>query len=59
MDYAENGWLNMVGGCCGSTPAHIRVIAEAVSDNPPRTRPRVAHYSRLSGLEPLVAPAGQ
>ncbi|HEV7999731.1 MAG TPA: homocysteine S-methyltransferase family protein, partial [Planctomycetaceae bacterium] len=53
-EFAENGWLNIVGGCCGTTPAHIRVIADAVQDLPPRQRPRVAHYSRFSGLEPLT-----
>ncbi len=53
-EFAENGWLNIVGGCCGTTPAHIRVIADAVQDLPPRVRPRVAHYSRFSGLEPLT-----
>src|SRR5580692_6015306 len=53
-EFAENGWLNIVGGCCGTTPAHIRVIADAVQELPPRVRPRVAHYSRFSGLEPLT-----
>ena len=53
-EFAENGWLNIVGGCCGTTPAHIRAIAEAVADKPPRRRPRVEPLTRLSGLEPLV-----
>ena len=35
-EWARNGWLNMVGGCCGTTPDHIRAIAEAVRDCPPR-----------------------
>ena len=34
--WAQNGWLNIVGGCCGTTPDHIRAIAEAVRDCPPR-----------------------
>jgi len=38
-DWARNGWLNIVGGCCGTTPDHIRAIAEAVQDCPPRARP--------------------
>ena len=38
-DWARNGWLNIVGGCCGTTPDHIRAIAEAVRDCPPRARP--------------------
>ncbi|MEX2559904.1 MAG: homocysteine S-methyltransferase family protein, partial [Pirellulales bacterium] len=53
-EYAENGWLNIVGGCCGSTPDHIRAIAAAVSDRPPRLRARPQPLSRYSGLEPLT-----
>jgi 5-methyltetrahydrofolate--homocysteine methyltransferase len=53
-EFAANGWLNIVGGCCGSTPAHIRAIREAVSDLPPRVPPTIERYSRFSGLEPLV-----
>jgi len=53
-EFAANGWLNIVGGCCGSTPAHIRAIHEAVKDFPPRVPPQVDRYSRFSGLEPLV-----
>jgi 5-methyltetrahydrofolate--homocysteine methyltransferase len=53
-EFARNGWLNMVGGCCGSTPAHIAAIAEAVRTTPPRIRPAPATAMRLSGLEKLV-----
>ncbi|MBI2823463.1 MAG: methionine synthase [Planctomycetia bacterium] len=53
-EYAANGWLNLVGGCCGSTPAHIRAIAEAVRDKPARRRPKLPALTRLSGLEPLA-----
>jgi 5-methyltetrahydrofolate--homocysteine methyltransferase len=53
-DYAKAGWINMVGGCCGSTPAHIRAIADAVRGLPPRVPPRLEPQLRLSGLEPLV-----
>ena len=53
-EYAANGWLNIVGGCCGTTPAHIRAIAEAVRPFKPRAIPIVPGYSRLSGLEALV-----
>jgi 5-methyltetrahydrofolate--homocysteine methyltransferase len=53
-EFAENGWLNLVGGCCGTTPEHIRRIAEAVGDLPPRRVPEVERQTRLSGLEPLV-----
>jgi 5-methyltetrahydrofolate--homocysteine methyltransferase len=52
--FAERGWLNIVGGCCGSTPDHIRAIAEAVRDKQPRTRPHRSRYTTFSGLEPLV-----
>jgi len=52
-DFAANGWLNFVGGCCGSTPAHIRAIVEAVRGLAPRVPPEVAPYLRLSGLEAL------
>jgi 5-methyltetrahydrofolate--homocysteine methyltransferase len=53
-EFAENGWLNVVGGCCGTTPEHIRVIAEGMESIAPRPRPSIPGYSRLSGLEPLT-----
>ena len=53
-EFARNGWLNMVGGCCGTTPAHITAIAEAVAACAPRHIPEVEPHLRLSGLEPLV-----
>ena len=53
-EWARNGWLNIVGGCCGTTPAHIKAIAEAVQGCPPRVVPAVEPYTRLSGLEPLT-----
>jgi 5-methyltetrahydrofolate--homocysteine methyltransferase len=53
-DFASNGWLNMVGGCCGSTPAHISAIARAVSAFPPRRPQGHPAAMRLSGLERLV-----
>ena len=53
-EFAENGWLNVVGGCCGTTPEHIRVIAEGMESISPRVRPSIPGYSRLSGLEPLT-----
>jgi 5-methyltetrahydrofolate--homocysteine methyltransferase len=52
-DFAAQGWLNLVGGCCGSTPAHIAAIAEAVRKSPPRAIPTHESAMRLSGLEPL------
>ena len=51
--YAESGFLNVAGGCCGTTPAHIRAIAGSVNGLPPRQVPQAAPLCRLSGLEPL------
>ncbi len=53
-EFALNGWLNLVGGCCGSTPAHIAAIAKAVRAHRPRLLPTSAPALRLSGLEPLA-----
>jgi 5-methyltetrahydrofolate--homocysteine methyltransferase len=51
-EWARAGWLNIVGGCCGTTPAHLQAIAEAVSGHPPREIPKITKKLRLSGLEP-------
>ncbi len=51
-EWAANGWLNIVGGCCGTTPEHIEAMAEAVSGHPPREIPELPPLTRLSGLEP-------
>jgi len=53
-EYAEAGFLNIVGGCCGTTPDHIKCISEIVKDLTPRKIPQVEPFLRLSGLEPLV-----
>ncbi|MDX1568989.1 MAG: methionine synthase [Xanthomonadales bacterium] len=53
-EFAEAGFLNIVGGCCGTAPEHIRAIAEAVSRHAPRPVPTLAPYCRLSGLEGLT-----
>jgi len=53
-EFAGNGWLNIVGGCCGSTPEHIAAIAQAVRDLPPHAVVESDHSTRLSGLEPLT-----
>jgi 5-methyltetrahydrofolate--homocysteine methyltransferase len=53
-DFAEAGFLNIVGGCCGTTPDHIRAIADAVAQLPPRTVSEPPTRTRLSGLEPLT-----
>lgn len=52
--FADDGLLNFVGGCCGTTPAHIRAIADAVRNKQPRAIPTVPACCRLSGLEPLA-----
>ncbi|MEP6885866.1 MAG: methionine synthase, partial [Gammaproteobacteria bacterium] len=57
-EFAASGFVNMVGGCCGTTPAHIRAVASAVAGVPTRSVPRIASACRLSGLEPLTIDAG-
>ena len=53
-DYCKEGFVNIVGGCCGTTPDHIRAIVEAASKYSPRKVQKQEPYLRLSGLEPLV-----
>src|SRR5215210_5616781 len=52
-EWAANGWLNIVGGCCGTTPEHIKAMADAVAGHPPREVPELPRKLRLSGLEPV------
>jgi 5-methyltetrahydrofolate--homocysteine methyltransferase len=52
-EWAEAGWLNITGGCCGTTPQHIKAIADIVQSCKPRDVPVVEKRLRLSGLEPL------
>ncbi len=52
-EWAQSGFINIVGGCCGTTPEHIAAVAEAVAGLPPRPVPRPEPACRLSGLEPL------
>jgi 5-methyltetrahydrofolate--homocysteine methyltransferase len=54
LDFASNGWVNIVGSCCGSTPLHTRAIADAVGGVAPRVIARPEPYARFSGLEPLT-----
>jgi 5-methyltetrahydrofolate--homocysteine methyltransferase len=56
-EFAASGFVNMVGGCCGTTPDHIRAIAGAVAGLAPRVVPSIARACRLSGLEPLTIDA--
>ena len=52
-EFAQSGFVNFVGGCCGTTPAHIKAIADAVRGVPTRKVPVIEKRTRLSGLEPL------
>jgi len=53
-EFADSGFVNIAGGCCGTTPAHINAIYEAIKDLSPRPLPEIPPYTRLSGLEPFV-----
>ena len=52
-EWAASGFLNIVGGCCGTTPEHIRAVAAAAAKHAPRQRPEIRPECRLSGLEPF------
>ena len=52
-EFAESGFLNLVGGCCGTTPDHIRALVDEISGLPPRALPKLTPACRLSGLEPF------
>jgi 5-methyltetrahydrofolate--homocysteine methyltransferase len=53
-DYMKEGWVNIIGGCCGTTPEHIRKIADKARQFKPRSRPIITRYTKLSGLEALT-----
>ena len=53
-DFMKEGWVNIIGGCCGTTPLHISRIAESAKQYKPRIRPEIKRYTRLSGLEALT-----
>jgi len=53
-DFVQSGFVNMIGGCCGTTPEHIKIMSQAVKGVPPREIPDIPEYTQLSGLEPLV-----
>ena len=53
-DFMKEGWINIIGGCCGTTPLHISMIAETAKKYKPRVIPEITRYTRLSGLEPLI-----
>lgn len=52
-DWARSGFLNIIGGCCGTSPAHIKAIVEAVQEYSPRIIPAIEKQCRLAGLEPM------
>ena len=54
QDFAQSGFVNIAGGCCGTTPEHIKAIADALASLPPRRIPTHLHQMRLSGLEPFT-----
>ena len=53
--FVDHGWLNIVGGCCGTTPAHIRAIAQMVEGKQPRRDPGAPHRAYYSGIELVEA----
>ncbi|MEJ2905355.1 methionine synthase [Pedobacter panaciterrae] len=53
-DFIQHGFVNIVGGCCGTTPEHIGCIAEKAKNVAPRKIPQIEPYLRLSGLEPVT-----
>lgn len=54
LEFGTSGFFNITGGCCGTTPEHIRAIADAVANIPPRVIPELSPYTQLSGLEELT-----
>jgi 5-methyltetrahydrofolate--homocysteine methyltransferase len=53
-EFMQEGWVNIIGGCCGTTPLHIRKIASAAKEYAPRVKPAINKYTKLSGLEALT-----
>jgi 5-methyltetrahydrofolate--homocysteine methyltransferase len=53
-DFMKEGWVNIIGGCCGTTPQHISKIAEKAKQYSPRIKPEITRFTRLSGLEALT-----
>jgi 5-methyltetrahydrofolate--homocysteine methyltransferase len=53
-EFMKEGWVNIIGGCCGTTPLHIRKVSEAAGKYSPRKKPEITRYTRLSGLEALT-----
>ncbi|GCD78032.1 methionine synthase [Thermaurantimonas aggregans] len=57
-EFLEENLVNIIGGCCGTTPDHIKLIAEEAAKYKPRPLPNLPHYMKLSGLEPVVVRPG-
>lgn len=53
-EFMEKGWVNIIGGCCGTTPEHIEKLAEKAAVHAPRRKPEITRHTRLSGLEALI-----
>jgi 5-methyltetrahydrofolate--homocysteine methyltransferase len=53
-DFVHSGFVNIIGGCCGTTPSHIKAMAEAVEGMKPRVKPQIAKLTMYSGLEPVI-----
>lgn len=53
-DFIQSGFINIIGGCCGTTPEHIKAIADIAAKSKPRKRPELPHLTKFSGLEPLT-----
>ncbi len=53
-EFMRSGFINVIGGCCGTTPDHIKVFAEVAAKYPPRTKPKRIKFMQLSGLEPVT-----
>ncbi len=53
-DFLSNGWVNIIGGCCGTTPEHIALFAQSAAEHSPRKAPSIPRTTRLSGLESLT-----
>ncbi len=54
IDFFKQGLINIIGGCCGTTPAHIKAFSNLADKYPPRKKPSLEKYSKFSGLEPVV-----
>ncbi|MEZ5050539.1 MAG: methionine synthase [Saprospiraceae bacterium] len=54
LQFVDNGYVNIIGGCCGTTPQHIKAMADAVEGIKPKKKPKLEKFASFSGLEPLI-----